>query len=141
MNNLRYFISDFVEIQRQSFLDLLKRGIITEFQKQNPIRSNNNELEIYFYPEYYKLTIPEYNARQAILKCKSYTSKLYIPVQLVCKKSNEIRLKWVYVGDLPLMTKRGHFILNGAPRVIINQIIRSPGIYYQEKIKEIFNNY
>lgn len=139
MNNLRYFISDFVEIQRQSFLDLLKRGIITEFQKQNPIRSNNNELEIYFYPEYYKLTIPEYNARQAILKCKSYTSKLYIPVQLVCKKSNEIRLKWVYVGDLPLMTKRGHFILNGAPRVIINQIIRSPGIYYQEKIKEIFS--
>ena len=139
MNNSRYFISDFVEIQRQSFLDLLKKGLITEFQKQNPIISNSKEVAIYFYPEYYKLTLPEYNTRQSILKCKSYTSKLYIPVQLISKKSNQIRLKWTYIGDLPLMTKRGHFILNGAPRVIINQIIRSPGIYYQEKIKEIFN--
>lgn len=139
MNNSRYFISDFVEIQRQSFLDLLKKGLITEFQKQNPIISNSKEVALYFYPEYYKLTLPEYNTRQSILKCKSYTSKLYIPVQLISKKSNQIRLKWTYIADLPLMTKRGHFILNGAPRVIINQIIRSPGIYYQEKIKEIFN--
>ena len=138
MNNSRYFISDFVQIQRQSFLELLKKGLITEFQKQNPIISNSKEIELYFYPEYYKLTLPEYNTRQSILKCKSYTSKLYIPVQLIFKNSNEIRLKWAYIGDLPLMTKRGHFILNGAPRVIINQIIRSPGIYYQEKIKEIY---
>ena len=62
-----------------------------------------------------------------------------MPVQLTYKKSNTIRLKWAYIGNLPLMTKRGHFILNGAARVIVNQIIRSPGIYYQEKLHETFS--
>ena len=139
MQNSRYFLSDFVEIQRRSFFELLENGIITEFSKRNPITSFKKDVEIYFYPEYYKLTMPEFNPRQAILRCKSYTSKLYMPVQLTYKKSNTIRLKWAYIGNLPLMTKRGHFILNGAARVIVNQIIRSPGIYYQEKLHETFN--
>lgn len=139
MQNSRYFLSDFVEIQRQSFFELLENGIIAEFSKRNPITSLKKDVEIYFYPEYYKLTMPEFNPRQAILRCKSYTSKLYMPVQLTYKKSNTIRLKWAYIGNLPLMTKRGHFILNGAARVIVNQIIRSPGIYYQEKLHETFN--
>jgi DNA-directed RNA polymerase subunit beta len=139
MPNPRYFISDFLEIQRISFYELLEKGIIEEFSKRNPITSLNKDIELFFYPEYYKLTIPEYSPRQAIIKSKSYTAKLYLPVQLTYKKSNTIRLKWAYIGNLPLMTKRGHFILNGAPRVIVNQIIRSPGIYYQEKLYETFN--
>jgi DNA-directed RNA polymerase beta subunit len=61
-------------------------------------------VELYFYPEYYKLTVPEYNPRQAILRCV-YTSKLYMPVQLIYKKSNVVRLKW-FIGNLPLMTKK-----------------------------------
>ena len=138
MSNSRYFLSDFVEIQRKSFFELLETGIINEFSKRNPITSLKKDVELYFYPEYYKLTLPEYNPRQAILRCKSYTSKLYIPVQLTYKKSKTIRLKWAYIGNLPLMTKRGHFILNGAARVIVNQIVRSPGIYYQEKLHETF---
>ena len=139
MINPRYFISDFVEIQRKSFFELLEKGIIDEFSKRNPITSLKKDIELYFYPEYYKLTIPEYSPRQAIIKSKSYTSKLYIPVQLTYKKSKLIRLKWAYIGNLPIMTKRGHFILNGAARVIVNQIIRSPGIYYQEKLHETFS--
>jgi DNA-directed RNA polymerase subunit beta len=139
MRNSRYFLSDFIDIQRKSFFELLENGIIDEFSKRNPITSLKKDVELYFYPEYYKLTVPEYNPRQAILRCKSYTSKLYMPVQLIYKKSNVVRLKWVYIGNLPLMTKRGHFILNGAARVIVNQIIRSPGIYYQEKLYETFN--
>jgi DNA-directed RNA polymerase subunit beta len=139
MPNSRYFLSDFVEIQRRSFFELLENGLIDEFSKRNPITSIKKDVELYFYPEYYKLTLPEYNPRQAILRCKSYTSKLYMPVQLTYKKSNTIRLKWAYIGNLPLMTKRGHFILNGAARVIVNQIIRSPGIYYQEKLHETFS--
>jgi DNA-directed RNA polymerase subunit beta len=139
MRNSRYFLSDFIDIQRKSFFELLENGIIDEFSKRNPITSLKKDVELYFYPEYYKLTVPQYNPRQAILKCKSYTSKLYMPVQLIYKKSNVVRLKWVYIGNLPLMTKRGHFILNGAARVIVNQIIRSPGIYYQEKLYETFN--
>lgn len=129
----RYFLNDFVEIQRRSFYDLLEKGLIDEINKRNPITNASNDLEVYFYPEYYKLTVPSYTPRQAILLSKSYISKLYIPVQFTDKKEKITKLKWVYIGNLPLMTKRGHFILNGAARVIVNQIIRSPGIYYQQK--------
>ena len=139
MNSPRYFIPDFIEIQRRSFFNLLKKGIIEEFSKRNPITSLKKDVELLFYPEYYKLTTPEYSPRQAIIYSKSYTSKLYIPVQLTYKKSNLTRLKWAYVGNIPIMTKRGHFILNGAARVIVNQIIRSPGIYYQQKLYETFS--
>jgi DNA-directed RNA polymerase beta subunit len=134
----RYLLSDFVEIQRKSFFELLEKGLIEEFNKRNPIKNSKKNLEIFFYPEYYKLTLPENSPRNSILKAKSYTSKLYIPVQLTDKLSNIIKLKWVCIGNLPLMTKRGHFILNGAPRVIVNQILRSPGIYYQKKMYEKF---
>jgi len=139
MSSPRYFIPDFIEIQRKSFFNLLKKGIIEEFSKRNPITSLKKDVELLFYPEYYKLTTPEYSPRQAIIYSKSYTSKLYIPVQLTYKKSNLTRLKWAYIGNIPIMTKRGHFILNGAARVIVNQIIRSPGIYYQQKLYETFS--
>nr|AMN09169.1 RNA polymerase beta subunit [Atractomorpha echinata] len=138
MPNHRYFISDFVEIQRKSFFDLLEMGIVEEFSKRNPISNVSKNLELFFYPEYYKLSKPEYTIRQAILKSRSYASKFYIPVQLTDKKNKIIKLKWVLLGNLPLMTKRGHFLINGAARVIVNQIIRSPGIYFQQKIHEVY---
>nr|ACY06065.1 beta subunit of RNA polymerase [Volvox carteri f. nagariensis] len=136
----RYFISDFVEIQRKSFYTLLEKGIIEEFSKRNPITNTKKTMEVFFYPNYYQLTPPQYTPNQAIIKSKSYTSKLYIPVQLTDRTSKIIKLKWVYIGDMPLMTKRGHFILNGCARVIVNQMIRSPGIYYQKKIYENFSD-
>jgi DNA-directed RNA polymerase beta subunit len=127
-----------VAIQRNSFLHFLEKGLIEEFSKRNPITNMSNTLEIFFYPEYYQLAKPKYSTREAIIKGKSYSSRLYMPVQLTDKKSRIIKFKWVYLGDLPIMTKRGHFIINGAARVIVNQIIRSPGIYYQTKIYENF---
>lgn len=138
MSTQKYFLPDFIQIQRKSFYQLLDKGLIEEFSKRNPINNEEKDLELYFYPEYYKLTIPELSPRQAILKSKSYISKLFIPVQLTDKVSKIIKLKWAYIGDLPLMTKRGHFILNGSARVIINQIIRSPGLYYQKKLYETY---
>jgi DNA-directed RNA polymerase beta subunit len=130
----RYFLSDFVTIQRQSFFQLLDQGLIEEFSKRNPITNLNGNLEFYFYPEYYMLTQSEYNPKDAVLKNQSYTSKLFIPAQLTDRIKQIRILKWVYIGNIPLMTKRGHFILNGSARVIVNQILRSPGIYYQEKV-------
>nr|YP_009185300.1 beta subunit of RNA polymerase [Phacotus lenticularis]ALO63611.1 beta subunit of RNA polymerase [Phacotus lenticularis] len=136
----RYFLADFVEIQRKSFLFFLEKGLIEEFSKRNPINNVKKDLSFRFYPEYYKLTPPEYTPREAVLNSKSYTSKLYMPVQLTDKKNKIVKLKWIYIGNLPLMTKRGHFILNGAPRVVVNQIIRSPGIYYGEKFNENYSD-
>jgi DNA-directed RNA polymerase beta subunit len=139
MPKSRYFLSDFVSIQRQSFFTLLEKGLIEEWNKRNPITNAKKDVSVLFYPEYYILTRPFYTEREAILKNKSYTSQLFIPVQIKNKNQKKITLKWVYIGNIPLMTKRGHFILNGAARVIVNQILRSPGIYYQQKLYSNFN--
>nr|YP_009238153.1 RNA polymerase beta subunit [Chromochloris zofingiensis]AMO01031.1 RNA polymerase beta subunit [Chromochloris zofingiensis] len=136
----RYYIPDLVEIQRQSFCQFLEKGMIEEFSKRNPITNLKKDMEVFFYPEYYQLTRPEYTIQQAVLYQKSYVSKIYIPVQLTDKKRKRLFLKWMLIGHLPLMTKQGHFLLNGSARVIVNQLIRSPGIYFRENIHEIYLN-
>ena len=108
-----YFLPDFVTIQRQSFLNFLERGIIEEFAKRNPITNIHKNIEIFFYPEYYRLTKPRYNIQQAVFYQKSYISKLYVPVQYTDRNKKIILLKWMLFAHLPLMTKRGHFVLNG----------------------------
>ena len=140
MSNYRHFIPDFVEIQRQSFFHFLEKGIEEEFIKRNPITNIRKDIEIYFYPEYYKLTRPKLSLEEAVLKKKTYSSKLYIPIQLTDRKRKRLFLKWVLICHLPLMTRRGNFLINGAARVIVNQIVRSPGVYFQEKLHEVFIN-
>nr|AMN09099.1 RNA polymerase beta subunit [Rotundella rotunda] len=135
-----YFVPDFIEIQRQSFFHFLESGIIEEICKRNPITNIKKDVEIFFYPEFYRLTTPVYNIEEAVFCDKSYVSKLYIPVQLTDRKNKRIYLKWMLMTHLPLMTNRGHFILNGAARVIVNQLVRSPGIYFRESLHEIYNN-
>lgn len=125
-------IHDFIEIQRNSFFNLLKKGLIKEINNRNPITSLKKDIELFFYPEFYQLNPPNFTNKNAILKAKTYACKLYIPIQLINNKKKQIKTQWVLLTNFPLMTKRGHFIINGSPRIIINQIIRSPGIYYQE---------
>ena len=129
-----FFIPNFVETQQQSFYSFLEKGLIEELTRRNPITDVTHDLELLFYPQYYQLNIPELTPTEAILKGKTYACRLYVPAQLTNRQTNQIKLQWVLLGNLPLMTKRGHFIINGSPRVIINQLVRSPGIYYQESI-------
>nr|WNK75874.1 beta subunit of RNA polymerase fragment a [Scenedesmaceae sp. YH-2023b] len=140
MYNSNYYIPDLLEIQRQGFFYLLEKGIIEEVSKRNPITNVEKQIEIFFYPDYYRLTKPFYSIQQAIFYKKSYVSKLYIPVQLTDRKTKRIFLKWMLLAHFPLMTNRGHFVLNGSPRVIINQLVRSPGIYFRENMHEIYSS-
>ena len=135
-NRIPFLAPYFVDIQRKSFLHFLHTGLIYELSKRKffPIPAKNSYLS--FYPEYYQLSLPDYSPKQAILKAKTYGSKLYLPLQIKNYKTKRIKLQWVNIGNIPLMTKRGHFIINGSPRVIVNQIVRSPGIYYQKKINK-----
>lgn len=135
-----FFLPDFLEIQRQGFFYLLEKGIVEEIQKRNPITNVEKQIEIFFYPEYYRFTKPLYSIEQALFFKKSYVAKFYVPVQLTDRKKKRISLKWVLLAHFPLMTNRGHFVLNGSPRVIINQLVRSPGIYFRENMHEIFSN-
>ena len=127
---LASFIPDFIEVQQSSFKTLLKKGISKEVSKINPIRDSLNRLELFFYPQFYILTQPTCTPTEAILRKKTYTSKLYVPVQITLKTKGLTTLHWFLLCDLPLMTKRGSFIVNGSPRVVVYQLIRSPGIYY-----------
>lgn len=126
------YLPDFIEIQRNSFFSLLKKGLIKEIKNRNPITNLKKNIELFFFPELYQLNPPNFTNKNAILKAKTYACKLYIPVQVINNTSKKIKTQWVLLTHFPLMTKRGHFIINGSPRIIINQIIRSPGIYYQE---------
>ena len=140
MQNQNFFLPDFIELQRKSYFSFLKKGIGEEFQKRNPITNVEKTVEIFFYPEHYKLTKPIYNVKQAIHVKKSYVTKLYIPVQLTDKEKKRIFLKWSLVAHLPLMTNRGHFLLNGSSRILVNQLVRSPGIYFRESFYEIYSS-
>jgi DNA-directed RNA polymerase subunit beta len=132
MSIKKYFIPDFMELQTKSFHRFLKNGLIEELNNRNPITNIQKDLELLFYPEYYKLCPPRWTCRDAILQSKTYSCRLYVPVQLTNRKTKQIQFKWVLLGDIPLMSKRGHFIVNGAARVIINQIVRGPGLYFSE---------
>jgi DNA-directed RNA polymerase subunit beta len=140
MVHANYFLPDFLEIQRQGFFYLLEKGILEEIQKRNPITNFEKQIEIFFYPEYYRFTKPLYSIEQALFFKKSYVAKFYVPVQLTDRKKKRIFLKWVLLAHFPLMTNRGHFVLNGSPRVIIHQLVRSPGIYFRENKHEIFSS-
>lgn len=134
------FVSDFLDLQRKSFFYLLEFGLIEEFERRNPIRSMNGEWEVLFHPQHYRLSRPSLSPERAIVRGKSYVGKLYMPVQWTHKPTQRTRFRWVLIGHVPLMTKRGHFIIRGAPRVVVNQILRSPGVYYREKTREFYES-
>ena len=128
-----FFIPDFVEIQKKSFFQFLEAGIIKEFQRMGPIRAGAGEVKILFHPTRFVLTPPDCTIRRAILQGKTYESKLYVPATMVSKGGVKGEAEWVLIGSIPLMTRRGHFIINGSPRVIVNQMVRSPGIYFHRR--------
>nr|YP_009105590.1 beta subunit of RNA polymerase [Xylochloris irregularis]AIT94340.1 beta subunit of RNA polymerase [Xylochloris irregularis] len=131
-----FFIRDFVEVQRVSFWRFLEKGLIQELSKRNPIKNSRAGFQLCFYSEHYQLKRPELTSKEAILRSRTYSSKVFVPVQvssLICRKAT---YKWVLIGHLPLMTKRGHFVINGSPRVVVNQLVRSPGVYYSFEVKE-----
>ncbi len=128
------FLPQLIDIQRKSFSKFINQGIIKELSKRTPITNPTSHLKLIFYPKLFHLSPPQCTIKEALRRGKSYSCKLYVPGQLVNLNKKEIYFKWIMFGELPLMTERGHFILNGSPRVIINQLVRSPGIYYQQRI-------
>lgn len=128
------FIPDFVKIQRSNFQRFLNSGITSEINIRNPIVNEVAGLSLVLYPQYYQLCPPENTIKMCIVNGTTYACKLYVPAQLLNKKTGISHFQWILLTTLPLMNNRGHFILNGSPRVIINQMVRSPGVYYAETI-------
>ncbi|MEN9254020.1 MAG: DNA-directed RNA polymerase subunit beta [Gloeomargarita sp. SZTDM-1c_bins_89] len=127
-----FLLPDLIEIQRASFRWFLEEGLIEELKNFSPITDYTGKIELHFLGEQYKLKRPKYDPEEAKRRDASYAVQVYVPAQLLNKETGEIITQEVFIGDLPLMTDRGTFIINGAERVIVNQIVRSPGIYYKE---------
>ncbi len=138
MNNETYIepaflLPDLIEIQRASFRWFLEEGLIEELNSFSPITDYTGKLELHFLGHNYKLKQPKYDVDEAKRRDSTYAVQMYVPTRLINKETGEIKEQEVFIGDLPLMTDRGTFIINGAERVIVNQIVRSPGVYYKSE--------
>lgn len=128
-----FTLPDLVEIQRESFRSFLKEGLIEELESFSPITDYTGKIELHFLAKDYKLKRPKYDVDEAKRRDSTYGVQMYVPTRLINKETGEIKEQEVFIGDLPLMTDRGTFIINGAERVIVNQIVRSPGVYYKSE--------
>ncbi|MBD2495519.1 DNA-directed RNA polymerase subunit beta [Nostoc sp. FACHB-280] len=129
-----FLLPDLIEIQRASFRWFLEEGLIEELNSFSPITDYTGKLELHFLGQNYKLKEPKYSVEEAKRRDSTYAVQMYVPTRLLNKETGDIKEQEVFIGDLPLMTDRGTFIINGAERVIVNQIVRSPGVYYKSEI-------
>ncbi len=134
INLANSLLPDLIEIQHSSFRWFLEEGLIEELNSFSPISDYTGKLELHFLGQDYKLKQPKYDVDEAKRRDASYSVQMYVPTRLVNKETGEIKEQEVFIGDLPLMTERGTFIINGAERVIVNQIVRSPGVYYKKEL-------
>nr|ARW69322.1 RNA polymerase b-subunit [Polysiphonia sp.] len=148
-------VPDLAEIQIKSFRLFLEKGLVEVLDSFPIIADPTGKLELKFFGRDYKLKFPRYSIRKAKSRDKTYSVQIYIPSKLTRKdteftkkqkktdssnnlvhinKNKKYKKRQVFIGDIPLMTNRGTFIISGTERVIINQIVRSPGIYYKKEL-------
>ena len=133
-------LPDLAEIQKSSFKWFISEGLGEELKAFSPIKDYTGRLELHFLPSYSFEEHTEPNkpktAEEARTLESSFTKKLRIQMRLVNREIGDIKEQEIYVGDIPMMTDRGTFIINGAERVVVSQIVRSPGIYYKREIDQ-----
>nr|YP_009144884.1 RNA polymerase beta subunit [Euglenaria anabaena]AKJ83331.1 RNA polymerase beta subunit [Euglenaria anabaena] len=124
---------DLLQIQRKSYQKFIKIGLKEEIEK---LKIKHMNFEVNFNKNKLKYKKPKLSTEQCLLKNKSYTVNLYLPITIKHKNFGIIQNKYILLGEIPLITEKGSFIINGSTRVIVNQIVRSPGIYFERNIKE-----
>jgi len=130
-----------IEVQKDSYQWFLDEGLKEVFDDISPIADYNGRLSL----EFVDFALCEDDVKYSIEECKerdaTYAAPLKVRVRLHNKESEDISEHEIFMGDLPLMTKTGTFVINGAERVIVSQLVRSPGIYYdiqKDKYGKIF---
>ena len=119
-----------IEVQKDSYKWFLEEGLKEVFHDISPITDHANKLKHEFCD--YKL---DYKSKYTVEECKErdakYAAPLFVRVMLTNNETGEIKQQDIFMGEFPLMTEQGTFIINGAERVIVSQLVRSPGIYYE----------
>ncbi|MDL2280264.1 DNA-directed RNA polymerase subunit beta [Selenomonadales bacterium OttesenSCG-928-I06] len=121
-----------IEIQKNSYNWFLKEGLKDIFLDISPIQDFTGNLVLSF--ENFSLGEPKYEVEECKERDVTFAAPLRVSVRLYNKETGEIKEQEVFMGDFPLMTDNGTFIINGAERVIVSQLVRSPGVYYGETI-------
>ncbi|MDD4387898.1 MAG: DNA-directed RNA polymerase subunit beta, partial [Bacilli bacterium] len=127
-------LPNLIEVQIKSFEWFMKDGLSDLFREISPIRDHGEKLELYFGE--YDFEEPKYSVVEAKKNDVSFASSLKVDVQLVNKETGEIKEQKIFLGDFPIMTSWGTFVINGAERVIVSQIIRSAGVFYSTQLKQ-----
>jgi len=120
-------IPDLVEIQKDSYNNFIQEGISEVFEDFSPITDFSDRFELYFLEHKFG-DKPKYDEKECRTRDATYALPLRVNVRLVNKVKNEVIDHEVFMGDLPLMTENGAFIINGAERVIVSQLVRAPGV-------------
>jgi len=121
------------EIQTSSWEWFVKKGLRELFDELSPIRDySGKDLELYFLDYYFDE--PKYDEETSWLKGLSYEAPLRVKVKLVNHRTRDVKEQEVYLGDFPVMTKNGTFIINGIERVVVSQLIRSPGVFFTAEV-------
>ncbi len=117
-----------IDIQRKSYEWFIKEGLVEILHDISPIKDFTCNLELSF--ENFDLGTPKYGVEECKERDESYSAPMNVKVRLLYKDTGEIKESSVFMGDFPLMTETGTFVINGAERVIVSQLVRSPGVYY-----------
>ena len=133
---------DLIEIQKDSYKRFLDQGLREVLQDISPITDYSENLALEFIDHYIK-DEPKYDVEECKERDVNYAAPLKVVVRLINKETGEVKVQEVFMGDFPLMTEKGTFVINGAERVIVSQLVRSPGVYYDSVIdktgKELFS--
>ncbi len=127
-------LPNLIEIQTASYEWFLEEGLKEMFQDISPIEDFTGNLSLEFID--YSLGEPKYPVGESKERDVTYNAPLRVKVRLINNKTGEIKEQEVFMGDFPLMTDTGTFIINGAERVIVSQLVRSPSVYYSEKVNK-----
>ena len=122
-------LPDLIEIQKDSYARFLKDGLREVLDDISPITDYSENLVLEFV-DYYIQDTPKYDVEECKERDVNYAAPLKVVVRLINKETGEVKVQEVFMGDFPLMTEKGTFIINGAERVIVSQLVRSPGVYY-----------
>ena len=126
-------LPNLIEIQQSSYEWFLKEGLKEIFEDISPIQDFTGNLILEFV-DYYIEPSSKYSVEECKERDMTYSSPLKVRVRLINKETGEVKEQEVFMGDFPLMTEHGTFIINGAERVIVSQLVRSPGVYYNKEI-------
>ena len=125
-------LADLLEIQKKSYQNFIENGIKEVFEDLFPVESFTGNISLEFTD--YSLEEPRYSIKEAKERMVNYAAPLKVQARLYLHETGEVKEQEIFLGDLPLMTDAGTFIINGAERVIVSQLVRSPSIYFKREI-------